>query len=138
MVGAHQQSQSKKQIVPKGFLQTNGLGRWVGILKAGLPSMVSARFSARRTTWTDQAKVLSFAMVPIFVGDDWWGYLVSPIIGASGDGHGGDRSLEERGGALGAALSPKDRRIERQHRALTEACATAPPRSTVHLIWMKC
>ncbi len=104
--------------------QQAGLGRWVDQMAKGSPIYgFPIEFPPEARLAIIKQKVRSLVAVPIFVGDDWWGFLgftdhlherhwsVAEI-----------EALKSVAGALGAAFGrQKIEAAERQHRALTEA-----------------
>jgi PAS domain S-box-containing protein len=126
------------KLFQKVFYKQMGVERWIGIFKAGLPVYGFPRdFPPEERLWLIKQKVFSFAMVPIFVGDDWWG-----VLGFAD--HWRERrwsmaeieALKSVASALGAAFArQKMEAIERQHRALTEALrdSAAALNSTLNL-----
>lgn len=115
-----------------------GVGRWVHIMKTGLPVYGLPRdFPPAERLGLIKGKVLSFAMVPIFVGEDWWGVLGFAEIARERYWSVAEiEALKSVAGALGAAFArQKIEAAEREHRALTEALrdSAAALNSTLNL-----
>jgi len=118
--------------------QQVGLERWADLMEKGSAIFGFPNdFLPKERLVLIKQKVHSLAAVPIFVGDDWWGFLgftdhlherhwsVAEI-----------EALKSVAGALSAALGrQKIEAAERQHRALTEAMrdSAAALNSTLNL-----
>ncbi|MBI5713757.1 MAG: GAF domain-containing protein [Chloroflexi bacterium] len=129
---------ARNKMFQKVSYKQMGIERWAALLKAGSPVYGLPRdFPPKERLGLIKQNALSFALVPIFVGDDWWG-----VLGFTD--HWRERrwlmaeieALKSVAGALGAAFSrQKIEAAERQHRALTEALrdSAAALNSTLNL-----
>jgi GAF domain-containing protein len=103
---------------------TGGLGRWMEVLSAGRPlDGLVKELPPQERGRLERLGVLSLAVVPIFSGGDWWGWLGFDDCVTERAWSGAEiEALKSAASALGAYLTrQKAEAAEREQRALAEA-----------------
>ncbi|MBI5292457.1 MAG: GAF domain-containing protein [Chloroflexi bacterium] len=101
-----------------------GFARWQEMLAAGRPFHGLVReFPAAERAVLARRRVRSLAVVPIFCGGDWWGFLGFDDCAQDRQWLGAEiEALKGAAGAFGAAFARQRSEIaEREHRTLNEA-----------------